>query len=64
MSARNHSNVPFVVTIVQEMKTRLSTNVHEDKKAFKCSICDYKCSLNGHLTQHIASVNEGKKPFK
>ena len=26
--------------------------------------CDYSCSQKCHMNQHIASVNEGKKPIK
>ena len=33
-------------------------SVHEKRKLFKCSICDYKCSLKGNLTRHIKSVHE------
>ena len=36
-------------------------SIHEGKKPFKCSICDYSCSEN--LNRHISSVHEVKKPF-
>ena len=36
------------------------TSVHEGKKPFKCSICDYKCSQKGQLTKHISSNHEIK----
>ena len=39
-------------------------SVHEEKRPYKCHICDaifaYKPNLNGH----ILSVREEKKPFK
>ena len=40
------------------------TAVYEDKKPFKCSICDNNFSKKGQLKRHIASVHEGSKPFK
>ena len=45
------------------MKTHVSM-VHEGKKPFKCSICEYCCSLKHHIKSHAASVHERKKPFK
>ena len=41
-----------------------SKSVHERKKSHKWSICDYSCSRNTNLKQHIESVHEGKKPHK
>ena len=40
------------------------TAVYEDKKPFKCSICDKNFSEKGSMTKHMESVHEGKKPFK
>ena len=56
-----HFYVPFVDTIFTKKGTWFST-LHEGKKPFNCSICDYKCSQKRNLTRHIASVHEGKKP--
>ena len=39
-------------------------SVHEEKKPFKCDICDYRCSQKSNMNKHVASVHEGKKPFK
>ena len=36
----------------------------EAKKAFKCYICDYSCSLKASLKRHVDSVHGNKKPFK
>ena len=44
------------------MTKHLST-VHEGKKPFECSICDYKCSQKGPLNLHFSTIHEGKKPF-
>ena len=41
--------------------------LHEGRKPlknFECSICDYKCSTKYTLTNHIATIHEGKKMFK
>ena len=38
-------------------------SVHEGKKPFKCSICDYTFAQKKTLTNHISSVHEGKKAF-
>ena len=37
---------------------------HEEKKPFKCDICDYSFSRKSTLKTHVASVHKGKKPFK
>ena len=39
-------------------------SVHEEKKPFKCEICDYSCSLKNNMKRHVESVHEGKKAFK
>ena len=40
------------------------TSVHEEKKAFKCDICDYSCSQKSNMNKHVKSVHAGKKPLK
>jgi hypothetical protein len=30
----------------------------------QCDICDYSCSQKKGLNKHVASVNDGKKPFQ
>ena len=40
------------------MKTHVSM-VHEEKKPFKCDICDYRCSQKSTIKTHVASVHEG-----
>ena len=39
--------------------TRHISSVHEGKKTFKCSICDFKGAQKGNLTMHIESVHDG-----
>ena len=39
-------------------------SVHDNKKPFKCEICDYRCSQKGDLSKHFTAVHEKKKPFK
>ena len=39
-------------------------SVHENKKPFKCNICDANFARKPYLKGHIASVHEGKKPYK
>ena len=61
---RNHEG-----TVHEENSSTISVDaslisVHEGEKPFKCTICDYKCSTNQHMTLHISSVHEDKKPFK
>ena len=34
--------------------------VHEGKKSFVCTFCDYRCKTNGRLKYHIKSVHEKK----
>ena len=36
-------------------------SVHEKKKPFKCSICDYKSTYDESLSKHITTIHEGKK---
>ena len=35
-----------------------------EKKSFKCEICQYYSSHRGNLNAHIASVHEGRRKFK
>ena len=39
-------------------------SVHEEKKPYKCSYCEYSFKQSKELFDHITSVHEGKKPFK
>ena len=39
-------------------------SVHEEKKSFKCNVCDYTCSQKHSLRRHTALVHERKKRFK
>ena len=59
MKVKSHSNVTFVTTYVLKR-----ASVHEEKKPFKCDICDYRCSYKGSMNRHVSSVHEEKKPFK
>ena len=38
-------------------------SVHEEKKSFNCTICDYKCFHKGSLTKHVRAIHEEKKAF-
>ncbi len=42
-------------------KTTYISTVHEEKKEFKCDICDASFTQKRNLNVHIASVHEGKK---
>ena len=42
---------------------RLTGSVQEDKKPFKCKICDGSFERNYQLKVHRDSVHERKKPF-
>ena len=44
--------------------TQHTAPVHEGKKSFKCSVCDFNFSAKQNLSNHIATVHDGKKPFK
>ena len=37
-------------------------SVHEEKKTFKCDICDFSCAERNVLKVHVVSVHEGDKP--
>ena len=39
-------------------------SVHEEKKPFKCDICDAKFANKPNLNRHIAAIHNGKKPYK
>ena len=36
-------------------------SIYEEKKPFKCDICDYECSQKGSMNRHTATVHKGKK---
>ena len=36
-------------------------SVHEGKKPYKCSLCDYTSAQKGNLQRHIQSIHESKK---
>ena len=39
-------------------------SVHEERKSFKCDICEYTCSQKSVMNRHVASVHTENKPFK
>ena len=39
-------------------------SVHEEKKPYKCDICDKSFPLKSVLQTHIGSVHKKKNPFK
>ena len=45
------------------MKRHMSS-IHENRKAFKCEICDYSCFLKGNMKRHMVTIHEEKKAFK
>ena len=45
-------------------KPRNMTNIHEQKKKYKCQKCDAKYMRRSELENHQAAVHEGIKPFK
>jgi hypothetical protein len=58
--AKSNSNVTYVKGT---MKTQIAA-VHEEKKSFKCDICDCNFFRKDEMKFHVASVHEGRKPFK
>ena len=54
----------YLSSLLFVKETNKELNSNEDKKTFKCTICDYSCSHNHNLAKHIGAVHEGKKPFK
>ena len=43
---------------------RKDESVHENKKTFKCTVCEYKAGMKLDIKRHIESVHEGIKAFK
>ena len=39
-------------------------SVHDERKPFKCEICDAYFENNANLKKHAKSVHEAKKTFK
>ena len=63
----NKKNVTIVNGIFQpnlSWKHVYIISVHEGNKHKKCKICDHSFSTKCNLKGHIASVHEGKEPFK
>ena len=44
-------------------KFYLVESVHEGKKPYRCSICDYNFSQKNNLKAHVESVHENVKPY-
>ena len=62
MRDKKHSNVNFAIKLFSlkiDMNKHI-TSVHEDKKPFKCGLCNYYCSKKSSMYQHVAVVHEGK----
>ena len=38
--------------------------VHENRKKYKCDVCDYTAFLHADLKKHIECVHEKMKPHK
>ena len=36
-------------------------SVHEEKKPFKCDICDFACAQKQSIIRHVAKKHEAKK---
>ena len=59
MRPKKHSNVYLWLQICTKGRFD-STSVHEGKKPFKCSICNYNCSQKANLTPLIASIHKDR----
>ena len=57
MKKRSHFNV--ITVIINLLNTQFAA-VHEEKKSFKCNICDKVFSQKQDINRHIESVHEGK----
>ena len=52
---------------VTSFTTKMYLGIHiasEEKKPFKCAICDFGSSTATNLERHVSSVHEGKKQSK
>ena len=56
MRGKKLTNVPFVIPDLHKNKVK---SVHEKKKNFKCSLCDFATFAKSNLKQHIIAVHEG-----
>ena len=64
ISVRKRSKKDLEITDSPKQIKEHIESAHEEKKLFKCAICDYSCAIKGNMNKHVASVHEGKKPFK
>ena len=67
MRIRNHLNVKFVNICSCAKKCNMNRHikmVHEEKKPFKCELCDKSFFQKVDRKKHVESIHEGKKPFK
>ena len=51
MKERSLTNVKFVVQALHQSLSRLIVSVHEEKKLFKCDICDASFSEKNDLKE-------------
>ena len=57
-------NISEVEQVKETEEEGYIAKVHEGKKPFKCSICDYIFSQKEDFTRHIVSVHDNKKPYR
>ena len=63
ISVRKRSKKDLEITDSPKQIKEHIESAHEEKKLFKCAICDYSSAIKGNMNKHVASVHEGKKPF-
>ena len=66
---RENKDTDVAFENIQNSKSKGNMNkhidvIHEEKKPYQCSICEYRCTMKGKMNRHINSVHEGKKPHK